>query len=86
MPVSMMLTIMVVLLIDRAFYKPLRASPVIILVIASFGLMLMMRSVIQFSWGVQLKTILPGIQPRLQLLISSVCRSSMFSSSVVRCC
>ncbi|MGB5216407.1 MAG: branched-chain amino acid ABC transporter permease [Anderseniella sp.] len=68
MPVSMMLTIMVVLLIDKAFYKPLRASPVIILVIASFGLMLMIRSVTQFSWGVQLKTILPGIQPRLQLL------------------
>ena len=36
-------------------------SPTIMLVIASFGLMLMIRSVIQFFWGVQLKTVLPGI-------------------------
>lgn len=68
MPIAMMLTILCALAIDRVFYKPLRASPVIILVIASFGLMLMVRSVTQFSWGVQLKTILPGIQPRMNWL------------------
>ncbi len=68
MPLAMLLTILCVLAIDRIFYKPLRASPVIILVIASFGLMLMVRSVTQFSWGVQLKTILPGIQPRMNWL------------------
>lgn len=68
MPIAMMLTILCALAIDRVFYKPLRASPVIILVIASFGLMLMVRSVTQFSWGVQLKTVLPGIQPRMNWL------------------
>ena len=68
MSIAMMLTILCALAIDRVFYKPLRASPVIILVIASFGLMLMVRSVTQFSWGVQLKTILPGIQPRMNWL------------------
>ena len=62
LPVSMVLTVGSVLLIDRGFYKPLRNSPTIILVIASFGLMLMVRSVVQFFWGVQLKTVLPGIQ------------------------
>ncbi len=62
LPVSMVLTVTSVLLIDRGFYKPLRNSPTIILVIASFGLMLMVRSVVQFFWGVQLKTVLPGIQ------------------------
>jgi branched-chain amino acid transport system permease protein len=62
LPVSMVLTVGCVLLIDRGFYKPLRNSPTIILVIASFGLMLMVRSVVQFFWGVQLKTVLPGIQ------------------------
>jgi len=62
MPVAMVLTVAVVLAIDRAFYKPLREAPVIMLVMASFGLMLMVRSVIQFFWGVQLKTVLPGIQ------------------------
>ena len=61
MPVAMVLTVIVVLAIDRVFYKPLRAAPTIMLVIASFGLMLMIRSVIQFVWGVQLKTVLPGI-------------------------
>jgi branched-subunit amino acid ABC-type transport system permease component len=62
LPVAMALTVVVVLGIDRGFYKPFRASPTIILVIASFGLMLMVRSVIQFIWGVQVKTVMPGIQ------------------------
>ena len=68
MPISMMMTVVVALGVDRVFYKPLRASPIIILVIASFGLMLMIRSVTQFYWGVQLKTVLPGIQPRMDVL------------------
>ncbi len=62
MPIAMVLTVVVALGIDKGFYKPLREAPVIMLVIASFGLMLMVRSVIQFFWGVQLKTVLPGIQ------------------------
>jgi len=62
MPMAMVLTVLVMLGLDRAFLKPLRNAPIIILVISSFGLMLMVRSVTQFVWGVQLKTILPGIQ------------------------
>lgn len=62
LPMAMVLTILVALLVDRGFYKPLRNAPVIMLVIASFGLMLMIRSAVQFFWGVQLKTVLPGIQ------------------------
>ena len=62
MPISMVLTILVVLAIDKGFYKPLRASPAIVVVMASFGMMLMVRSAIQFSWGVQLKGMVPGIQ------------------------
>jgi len=62
LPFAMALTIAVTLGIDRVFYKPLRNSPVIILVIASFGMMLMVRSVTQFSWGVQLQALIPGIQ------------------------
>lgn len=62
LPVAMVLTVLCSLMIDRAFYKPLREAPVIMLVIASFGLMLMVRSVVQFFWGVQLKSVLPGIQ------------------------
>ncbi|MBF0279522.1 MAG: branched-chain amino acid ABC transporter permease [SAR324 cluster bacterium] len=62
MPISMVLTIVVLLFIDRYFYRPFRKSHAIMLVMASFGMMLMIRSVIQFFWGVQVKTILPGIQ------------------------
>lgn len=62
LPLAMVVTSLVSLGIDRIFYKPLRASPTIILVMASFGLMLMLRSVTQFSWGVQLQSFQPGIQ------------------------
>ncbi len=62
MPFAMILTAIVTLGVDRVFYKPLRSSPVVIVVIASFGMMLMIRSVIQFFWGVQLQTLMPGIQ------------------------
>jgi len=61
-PVSMALTAVLVLGMDRAFFKPFRKSPTIMLVIASFGLMLMIRSAIQFFWGVQLQALQPGIQ------------------------
>lgn len=62
LPIAMLLTVVVVLGIDRAFYKPFRASPTIMVVMASFGIMLMVRSVIQFIWGVQLKSLVQGIQ------------------------
>ena len=62
LPLVMILTAAVALGVDRVFYKPFRARPAIMLVIASFGMMLMIRSAIQFSWGVQLKALVPGIQ------------------------
>jgi branched-subunit amino acid ABC-type transport system permease component len=62
LPLAMAITSLLSLGIDRVFYRPLRASPAIILVMASFGLMLMLRSVTQFSWGVQLQSFQPGIQ------------------------
>jgi len=62
LPVSMALTVLVTLGIDRVFYKPFRAAPTIMVVMASFGIMLMVRSVTQFVWGVQLKGLVQGIQ------------------------
>ena len=62
MPLAMVLTAVVVLAMDRAFFKPFRNSPTIMLVIASFGLMLMIRSAVQFFWGVQLRALQPGIE------------------------
>ena len=61
-PAAMLLTTALVLGMDRAFFKPFRASPTIMLVIASFGLMLMIRSVVQFFWGVQLQALRTGIE------------------------
>ena len=61
-PLAMLLTTIAVLGMDRAFFKPFRTSPTIMLVIASFGLMLMIRSVIQFFWGVQLQALRTGIE------------------------
>lgn len=68
MPIAMVLTVLYALSIDRLFYKPLRNAPVVMLVVASFGLMLMTRSVVQFFWGVQLKSVLPGIQRPIMVL------------------
>jgi branched-chain amino acid transport system permease protein len=48
--------------IDRAFYKPFRRRPTIISVIASFGVMLMIRSAIQLIWGVEPMQYKAGIE------------------------
>ena len=61
LPVVMALTALFVLGLDRFFFRPLRHSPTIILVIASFGLMLMVRSLIQVVWGVKLQAFSKGI-------------------------
>ncbi len=61
MPIAMAATAAVVLGIDRVFYRPFRRSPTIMLVISSFGMMLMIRSVVQFIWGVQLHSLQPGV-------------------------
>ena len=61
LPVAMGFTTLAMLGLDRAFFRPLRAQPAIVLVIASFGLMLMIRSLVQVFWGVQLKPFSTGI-------------------------
>ena len=60
-PVAMALTALAVLGMDRLFFRPLRHGPTIILVIASFGLMLMVRSLVQIVWGAKLQTFSKGI-------------------------
>ncbi len=62
-PVAMLVTGGLAIGVDRVFYKPFRRAPTVMLVIASFGMMLMIRSAIQFFWGVQLQPMVTGIQP-----------------------
>jgi len=52
-PLAMIGTALVAVGLDRAFYRPFRRRPTIISVIASFGVMLMIRSAIQLIWGVE---------------------------------
>ena len=58
--VAAALTAAVALGIDRFGYKPIRARPTIVSVLASFGIALMLRSVVQFGFGVQIESYTPG--------------------------
>jgi branched-chain amino acid transport system permease protein len=49
------------LLIDRYFYKPFRNAPTIMVVMASFGIMLVVRSTVQVIWGPNQLTFVKGI-------------------------
>ena len=71
-PIAMAVTAAMAIGVDKIFYKPFRNSPTIMLVIASFGLMLMIRSVVQFFWGVQLQPMVKGIQMPLAELRPSL--------------
>jgi branched-subunit amino acid ABC-type transport system permease component len=61
-PLAMIGTALVAVGLDRAFYRPFRRRPTIISVIASFGVMLMIRSAIQLIWGVEPMQYKAGIE------------------------
>lgn len=62
MPVGIAVTALLALVIDRLFYRHLRALPTIVTVISSFGVALMVRAVIQLSWGTDLESYKSGIR------------------------
>ena len=62
LPLAMAFTALAVLGLDRLFFRPLRHGSTIILVISSFGLMLMVRSLVQLIWGAKLRSFGPGIE------------------------
>ena len=65
MPVAMAATAVVALLLDRLFYRPLRDLPTIYTVIASFGVALILRSLIQILWGTEAHVYSAGFQKPL---------------------
>jgi len=63
LPFAFIGTAAVAILIDRLFYKPFRrAKSMIVVVIASFGVALMLRSLIQLFFGVDVINYADGIQ------------------------
>lgn len=62
LPFAMVMAIAAAVVIDRLFYKPFRSAKPIIVVIASFGVALMIRSLIQVIWGVDNIAYVSGIQ------------------------
>ncbi len=61
-PLAMLGTAAAAVFIDRVAYRPFRTSPTIIIVIASFGIALMVRSVVQIGWGLEIESYATGIQ------------------------
>ncbi|SDQ88654.1 branched-chain amino acid transport system permease protein [Rhizobiales bacterium GAS191] len=51
LPIAIVVTAAVAIAVDRLFYRPFRNSPTIVVVIASFGVALMLRSLVEIFWG-----------------------------------
>lgn len=66
MPFALVGTVAASLVIDRTVYRPFRRHRPIVVVIASFGVALMIRAVIMLVWGVQPEPYVEGIQPPLE--------------------
>lgn len=66
-PIAMAATAVIAIGIDRAFYRPFRKSNPIVMVIASFGVALMIRASLQLLGGVD-DEYYWGIQPSLESL------------------
>ncbi|KZM47949.1 branched-chain amino acid ABC transporter permease [Labrenzia sp. OB1] len=61
LPVAILVTAAVAVGIDKVFYEHLRERPKIVTVMASLGIALMLRSVVQVVWGVDTETYSRGI-------------------------
>jgi len=61
-PFAVALAIIAALACDRLFYKPLRELPTIYTVIASFGVALILRSLVQVLWGTESQVYTTGFQ------------------------
>lgn len=64
---SLVLTPLAAVFIDRVLYKPLRRTTPAILLIASVGMALFLRHLVQFIWGAQVRVYNPGIERPLLL-------------------
>jgi len=51
LPLAILVTAALAVAVDRLFYRPFRDGPTIVVVIASFGVALMLRSLVEIFWG-----------------------------------
>ena len=72
LPIAMLVTGAVAVGLDRAFLRPFRASVPVILLIASLGVALMVRSAIQLTWGVDLRSFSTGTIQKPFVLFDTV--------------
>jgi len=68
MPLAILGSAGLALVIDRFAYRPFRKSRPIVVVIASFGVALMIRAAVMLIWGVQPEPYVEGIDPPLESL------------------
>ncbi|WP_310618747.1 branched-chain amino acid ABC transporter permease [Flexibacterium corallicola] len=61
LPIAMLISALLAVGIDRVFYEHLRQRPKIVTVMASLGIALMLRAVVQVVWGVDTQTYTRGI-------------------------
>lgn len=83
LPFGIALAVAAALVADRAFYKPLRRLPTIYAVIASFGVALMLRSLIQLVWGPQNRVFVEGVRLPLVLFDGSLRASPLHLQAIV---
>ncbi|MEO1211052.1 MAG: branched-chain amino acid ABC transporter permease [Cyanobacteria bacterium J06638_20] len=62
LPMACGLTVIVAIAIDRVIFRQLRRRPPVILLISSFGIALILRSLIQLIWGSDQRVYRQGIQ------------------------
>jgi branched-subunit amino acid ABC-type transport system permease component len=67
-PFAVLGAVALALAIDRFAYRPFRRSRPIVVVIASFGVALMIRAAVMLVWGVQPEPYVTGIQAPLESL------------------
>lgn len=67
LPVAVATTAILAVVIDRLFYRHLRGRHAVVILMASFGVALMLRSGIQVAWGTDPTSLIKGIQRPLLL-------------------
>ncbi|MBV8964266.1 MAG: branched-chain amino acid ABC transporter permease, partial [Hyphomicrobiales bacterium] len=67
LPISILVTALLAVIIDRLFYRPFRDSPTIVVVIASFGVAPLLRSLVEIIWGADDQSYETGIRRPITL-------------------